>query len=275
MQAAVATLAAAAVFLLPLAGQTAQTASAAASRASLPAPAYPAPTNLKVLPKDLTGVQVRQLMNSWSADLGVRCSACHAKDADPAAATTAEELRFADDSNPAKTTARLMYTMTDLINSKFIANIDNSGMPVTCGSCHQGKSSPAPFVPPVQDGLQQLRLPLNPADYQNKPCTACHTHVAGPFAYKHAPMQAEGCTACHAGHGSPNPHLLLKASVDTVCQQCHIPRPDPASGAHMLTGPNQAAAKPCTACHTDVHGSNRSPIFLRSDPAQIQKAATR
>lgn len=274
MHAAVATLGAAAVLLLPLAGQTAQTSSAAL-RANLPAPTYPAPTNLKALPKDLTGVQVRNLMNSWSADLGVHCSACHAKDADPAVATTAEELRFADDSNPAKTTARLMYTMTDLINSKFIANIDNSGMPVTCGSCHQGKSSPAPFVPVVQDGLQQAQRPLNPADYQNRPCTACHTHIAGPFAYKHAPMQAEGCTACHAGHGSPNPHLLLKASVDTVCRQCHIPRPDPASGAHMPVGSNPAAAKPCTACHTDVHGSNRSPVFLHPDAAGTQKAAAR
>lgn len=253
----------AAVLLLPLSGQSPR-------RGAVVKPAaYPAPINLKVLPKNLTGLQVRDIMNSWSGDLGVRCSACHVKDADPGNATAGAELRFADDSNPAKATARLMYTMTDEINSKFVAQIENSGMPVTCGTCHQGNSSPAPFVASLHTGAgAKGRPPLNPADYQNKPCTACHAQVAGPFVYPHAPMPAEGCTACHSGHGSPNPHLLIKADADAVCQQCHIPKPDPASGAHMLTGNNRSAAKPCMACHTDVHGSNRSPMFLAVPPAR-------
>lgn len=120
--------------LLPLVGQA--SAQAPAATPLPPVPAYPAPTNLKVLPKTLTGIQVRDIMNAWSADLGVRCSACHAEGADPSVATDAEELRFADDSNPAKTTARLMYTMMELINSRFIAAVPNSGAPVTCGTCH-------------------------------------------------------------------------------------------------------------------------------------------
>jgi predicted CXXCH cytochrome family protein len=256
---------AAAVLLRPLSGQSPPPAGTAAGRTVVKATGYPPPTNLQVLPKSLTGLQVREVMNSWSGDLGVRCSACHVKAADPGVATTAEELLFADDSNPAKAKARLMYTMTDEINSKFIANIENSGMPVTCGTCHQGQSSPAPFVAKLRDGLQAGgagKPPLNPADFQNKPCTECHAAMAGPFIYPHAPMQAEGCSACHTGHGSSNPHLLIKADVDATCQQCHIPRPDPASGAHMPAGNQTSVAKPCTACHTEVHGSNRSPMFL-------------
>jgi len=43
-------------------------------------PAYPAPTNLKVLPKNLTGQQVHDIMKQWNGELGVRCGACHAED---------------------------------------------------------------------------------------------------------------------------------------------------------------------------------------------------
>src|ERR1035438_1383658 len=41
---------------------------------------YPSPTNLKVLPKDLTGQQVHDLMERWKAGLGMDCAACHAED---------------------------------------------------------------------------------------------------------------------------------------------------------------------------------------------------
>ena len=40
----------------------------------------PAPTNLKVLPKDTTGEQIHTIMHSFSGDLGVECAYCHAKD---------------------------------------------------------------------------------------------------------------------------------------------------------------------------------------------------
>ena len=40
----------------------------------------PAPTNLKVLPKTMTGEQVHDLMHKWEASLGAECSTCHAAD---------------------------------------------------------------------------------------------------------------------------------------------------------------------------------------------------
>jgi hypothetical protein len=47
-----------------------------------------------------------------------------------------------------KTIARLMYTMTEEINSNHIAKVEGSGMPVTCGTCHRGQKYPSVFVPP-------------------------------------------------------------------------------------------------------------------------------
>ena len=38
---------------------------------------YPPPTNLKVLPKNLTGREVREIMEKWAGSLGVHCDFCH------------------------------------------------------------------------------------------------------------------------------------------------------------------------------------------------------
>ena len=41
---------------------------------------FPPPTNLQVLPKDLTGRQVRDIMETWAGSLGVKCEFCHTAD---------------------------------------------------------------------------------------------------------------------------------------------------------------------------------------------------
>jgi hypothetical protein len=114
--------------------------------------AFPAPTNLKVLPKDLTGQQVHDLMKQWKAALGISCNACHSEDRENLDADGRPLLKFADDSKPEKATARLMYTMTEEINLKYIAKIDDSSAPVTCGTCHRGHLDPKPFVIRNEDG---------------------------------------------------------------------------------------------------------------------------
>ncbi len=40
----------------------------------------PAPTNLQVLPKNLTGDQVHDIMEGFAGSLGVHCDFCHAAD---------------------------------------------------------------------------------------------------------------------------------------------------------------------------------------------------
>ena len=130
------------------AGQSPQKAPAAAS-ANLPV--FPAPTNLKVLPKDLTGQQIHALMKQWAAALGVGCDACHLRVTEGTRIHPNPHLDFADDARPMKAAARLMYSMTEQINNNYIASLNGSGVPVTCGTCHRGVVSPAPFAPPPPD----------------------------------------------------------------------------------------------------------------------------
>jgi cytochrome c2 len=108
----------------------------------------PAPTNLKVLPKNLTGEQVHEIMEAWEAELGVHCSTCHTADAKNIGPNGRPRLYFADDSKEEKATARLMYTMTEDINRNYVSKVEGSEAPVTCGTCHRGHMGPEPFVIP-------------------------------------------------------------------------------------------------------------------------------
>jgi hypothetical protein len=134
-------LAIAAVVPSAPAAQTAQDAAAA----SAPVNTYPAPANLKVLPKDLTGAQVRQIMSGWADQLGGDCSTCHVRNPNDIGPNGRPRYNFADDSKEEKKTARVMYTMVQSINANFISTVPNSGMPVVCGTCHRGHLSPPPF----------------------------------------------------------------------------------------------------------------------------------
>lgn len=111
---------------------------------------FPAPTNLQVLPKNLTGQQVHDIMEKWEAALGSHCNTCHTADPKEIGPNGKPRLNFADDSRPEKQTARKMYAMTEGINRDYISKIDNSGEPVTCGTCHRGHLGPEPFVAPPE-----------------------------------------------------------------------------------------------------------------------------
>ena len=117
---------------------------------SAPAREFPAPTNLKVLPKNLTGQQVRDIMEKWEGALGAHCSTCHTADPKDIGPNGRPRLNFADDSKEEKQTARLMYTKTESINVDYVSKVPNSDEPVTCGTCHRGHLGPEPFVIPEE-----------------------------------------------------------------------------------------------------------------------------
>lgn len=108
---------------------------------------YPKPTNLKVLPKDMTGEQIHELMQTWAGELGGRCTSCHVVDKTKTSPDGKPVLDFASDKKDEKQTARKMYEMTEKINIEYISKIDSSGAPVTCGTCHRGHLGPEPFEP--------------------------------------------------------------------------------------------------------------------------------
>lgn len=103
------------------------------------------PKNIKVLSKDLTVRQIREIMDGWTDDLNAECSTCHVRDPKDIGPNGRPRFNYADDAKQEKRTARVMYAMTDAINSQFVAKVPNSGVPVTCGTCHRGHLSPAPF----------------------------------------------------------------------------------------------------------------------------------
>lgn len=105
---------------LPLCAQEKQDA------AKRPAAAPPAnPTNLKVL-KAANGAEVRQIMQTFTAALGVQCANCHVQG------------NFAGDDNPKKEVARRMIRMTQQINAQF----PDGKMLVSCYTCHRGEAQP-------------------------------------------------------------------------------------------------------------------------------------
>lgn len=108
---------------------------------------FPAPTNLQVLPKTMTSQQVHDLMEEWSRDLGAQCDACHTIDHNRMGPDGRPVLNFADDSKEMKSVSRTMYTMTEQINTDYIAKVHGSGVPVSCGMCHRGEVGAEPYAP--------------------------------------------------------------------------------------------------------------------------------
>ena len=117
-----------------------KTISDAASSSRAP---HPKPTNLKVLPKDLSGDDVDKLMHRYQKDLGVPCGYCHEEN------PQTKQIDFASDENPIKETARFMISMTNDINNKYLAQLGDRryAEPLTCGNCHQGQVQPPTFEP--------------------------------------------------------------------------------------------------------------------------------
>lgn len=110
----------------------------------------PKPTNLKVLPKDISSDDLMKTMHGYSQALGVHCNFCHEVDA------KTHKPNFAADTKEDKGIARTMIAMTQEINAKFMTQIhDPDAKPadktVTCGTCHRGNQMPAQFVPKPEE----------------------------------------------------------------------------------------------------------------------------
>jgi len=119
----------------------------AAQTARPPRGPRPNPTNIKALPKNITGDEVIKVMHQYEGDLGVECAFCHARNPET------KKNDFPSDANPVKDKARLMIKMTDDLNAHYLAQLTDhkSSDAVTCGTCHRGMSHPEPFVPKPQD----------------------------------------------------------------------------------------------------------------------------
>ena len=145
-----------------------------------------------------------------------------------------------------------------------------------CFQCHTDVKSAfsMPFHHKVNEGVVQCsdchdphgtfgKANLKSTAAQTQVCTKCHSEMAGPFVYEHAPIKAEGCTACHTPHGSANARLLKRPSVNLVCVECHSPSPNFTAGSDNHNQ-NSASINTCTICHSAIHGSNTQPRFVNA-----------
>jgi hypothetical protein len=89
------------------------------------------PTNLQVLPSDMTGQQVSALMQTVRQALGVQCTHCH----------VGGPADRAKDDLPSKTVARNMLRMVMNLNESMGATMAEPK--VTCFTCHRGVLTPA------------------------------------------------------------------------------------------------------------------------------------
>lgn len=151
--------------------------------------------------------------------------------------------------------------------------------PKLCFQCHTDVKPQfnMPFHHKVEEGLMKCtdchdahgtfnKKNLRSSAQMDAVCTKCHTETAGPFVYEHAVVKTEGCTACHFPHGGPNPRMLNRATVNTICLQCHSPSPNFSTSQPLGPAHNQATQyQSCTICHTSIHGSNVSAVFFNSN----------
>ena len=161
-------------------------------------------------------------------------------------------------------------------------NLLSKAQPKLCYTCHTDVE-PAfsqPFHHKVDEGLMKcsdchdphgtftgtLQKPatmLHQGPGGNVVCTKCHSEVAGPFVYPHPVIPTEGCTACHSPHGSPNPRLLTRNNVNSLCLECHTASMN-FTAAGIPSFHNQANQyQACTVCHSAIHGSNSDPVFFK------------
>lgn len=150
--------------------------------------------------------------------------------------------------------------------------------PQLCYGCHRSVEGQfaQPYRHPVNDEIvkcsechQMLDTPNTELSNNgaNKACYRCHAQFEGPFPYEHpATMdfstEEGGCLSCHNPHGSAVPNMLkqpYEAPHYQLCTQCHsIP---PLHLNNSMHGTSWAGMS-CSECHSDIHGSYTSHLFL-------------
>jgi DmsE family decaheme c-type cytochrome len=141
---------------------------------------------------------------------------------------------------------------------------------LACVTCHQVHQN-AP--PPLAAARFTASLTSNLAFTKRtamEVCFDCHPmRKAQLQRSSHMPLREGGmtCASCHNPHGSPNPTLLVAASVNQTCYKCHPERRGPFLWEHPPVMEN------CLNCH-EAHGSARPQLLKVSPPRLCQECHT-
>jgi hypothetical protein len=102
------------------------------------------PQNLKILPKNISGEELHNVMKGFSKSLGVKCNYCHVSQ--EIAGQPHPKFDFASDDKIQKNIARKMMKMTEAINAKYLSKISAKSSvtleEITCVTCHNGRATP-------------------------------------------------------------------------------------------------------------------------------------
>src|SRR5262245_30567432 len=123
----------------------------------------PPPANLQVLAKDMPRPQVVQVMQTYTAALGVECSYCHVQEG------RGGRSDFAADDKQTKKTAREMMKLTREINDKVPALVGKAAASTTtvaCATCHRGVAIPKQLTEIVTDAADSGGAPGGVAKYK-------------------------------------------------------------------------------------------------------------
>lgn len=132
----------------------------------------------------------------------------------------------------------------------------------TCHNVHGGGNNAATvkavaYKEPLSSGNSLVAT--NP---ETETCLGCHPmRRAQMQRSSHMPVRegALSCTSCHNPHGTPNPKLLMTATVNETCYKCHPERRGPFLWEHP------PAMENCLNCH-DAHGSANANLLKTREP---------
>jgi len=99
------------------------------------------PSNLEILPKDISAGELRDTMRGFSQSTGSRCSACHVGEVEADLST----YDFTLDDKEKKLKTREMVQLVRSINKQIAAAFPHAPEPpvqVTCATCHRGQAKP-------------------------------------------------------------------------------------------------------------------------------------
>jgi DmsE family decaheme c-type cytochrome len=231
----------------------------------------------------------------------VACTDCHGTDRRHWEEDPAQYPMVNPSKTPARAEARLCSTCHQNAHQQsMLARNAHTRNDVNCSGCHSvhGSKHPAllkqpesrlcfdchqdvegqfakPYRHPVRDGIVKCSECHSTLDETRRElsqngtnvCMKCHGEFEGPFPFEHQATldysaEEGGCLSCHDPHGSYQPRMLKQPYEPPhfqLCTQCHsVPR-------HNLNPMHGTAwsGKPCNDCHTDIHGSYSSHLFLR------------
>jgi DmsE family decaheme c-type cytochrome len=141
---------------------------------------------------------------------------------------------------------------------------------LACVTCHQVHQDPPAAVAAARFQQPLTGNTLFPKRTQMEVCFDCHPmRKAQLLRSSHMPVR-EGlmtCASCHNVHGSPNPKLLIAATVNDTCYKCHPERRGPFLWEHPPVMEN------CLNCH-EAHGSSRAQLLRINPPRLCQECHT-